>query len=345
MYELKHKQAQRIVDKMMKDIPYNLNIMDKKGVIVGSGNKNRIGTLHKGAIEAIKQRKLVEIQKDQEFEKQGINLPIELNGEIVGVVGISGEIKKIKPFGNIVRSTVILLIEQSMSLEKENREKNKKQEFFSFLINLQTEYTQEIIQQALAYKMDLQKPIQMMYVEFPHDIKAEQLISNEIPSFKRSSHSYFFVIQEPNDLESLVRQIEQSYPDAIISISKINDSISAGYRQAKAAMHVLKGLFPNQKKITFAGYELITEISEFLQNHHHVEHLVHLLENNDELIKTLQVYVSCNTNMNETASQLIIHRNTLNYRLERIQKITGKNPKNILELIELIFMLIKNGKD
>lgn len=44
MYELTHHQAQNIVDRMMKDIPYNINIMDKTGVIIGSGNKK--GLVH-----------------------------------------------------------------------------------------------------------------------------------------------------------------------------------------------------------------------------------------------------------------------------------------------------------
>lgn len=126
MYELTHHQAQKIVDKMMKDIPYNINIMDKTGIIIGSGNKERIGTLHHGAVAAIKQKRIVEIQKDAAFVKKGINLPIELNGFIVGVVGISGEVEDTRPFGNLVKSTVILLIEQSVALEKENLKKNRK---------------------------------------------------------------------------------------------------------------------------------------------------------------------------------------------------------------------------
>lgn len=40
MFELSEKQAQEIVDKMMMDIPYNINIMNGKGVIIGSGKKN-----------------------------------------------------------------------------------------------------------------------------------------------------------------------------------------------------------------------------------------------------------------------------------------------------------------
>lgn len=49
LFELSEKQAQEIVDKMMMDIPYNINIMNGKGVIIGSGKKERVGTIHKGS--------------------------------------------------------------------------------------------------------------------------------------------------------------------------------------------------------------------------------------------------------------------------------------------------------
>lgn len=48
MFELSEKQAQEIVDKMMMDIPYNINIMNGKGVIIGSGKKERVGTIRRG---------------------------------------------------------------------------------------------------------------------------------------------------------------------------------------------------------------------------------------------------------------------------------------------------------
>ncbi|MBE5961368.1 MAG: transcriptional regulator, partial [Lachnospiraceae bacterium] len=57
---------------------------------------------------------------------------------------------------------------------------------------------------------------------------------------------------------------------------------------------------------------------------------------NLELIQTLQVYIEENGDMNEISRRLNIHRNTLSYRLERIKQLTGKNPRNILELFELL---------
>ncbi len=342
MYELTHNQAQTIVDRMMKDIPYNINIMDQTGMIIGSGNKGRIGTLHHGALKAIKQGEIVEINKDEEFVKKGINLPIELNGNIVGVVGISGEVKETRPFGNILKSAVILLIDQSIALEKENLKNNLKQEFFSLMIDSDTTYTKELMNQALTYGIQLTKPSQILYVESPNEIAED--ITKSLSSFKMSKYSLCIVVQEADKIEALQQTIGNQYPDAFISISKMNDTISDGILQAKSAMRVLKGVYFNEKAISYSKCEFIADISKLQKNDTKAERLVHSLEKNDELIKTLQVYLNCNLNANVSANRLMIHRNTLNYRLNKIHNITGKDPKNILELVELIFMLINRIK-
>ena len=43
----------------------------------------------------------------------------------------------------------------------------------------------------------------------------------------------------------------------------------------------------------------------------------------DELVKTVSTYLSCNQNIGDAAKELIIHRNTLTYRLEKFNKMTG----------------------
>ena len=44
---------------------------------------------------------------------------------------------------------------------------------------------------------------------------------------------------------------------------------------------------------------------------------------NSHLIRTLRVFFSSNANQSETAEKLFLHRNSVLYRLERIQKLTG----------------------
>lgn len=340
MVELSRHQAQSIVDRMMKDIPYNINIMDHTGTIIGSGSKHRIGTLHHGAVEAIRQRKPVDIYEDETYVKKGVNLPIELSGRIVGVVGISGEVEETRPFGNLLKSAVILLIEQNLALEKENAKINQKRQFFELITEMDIEYTKPVIDQALTYGIHLTKPSQVMVVEFPAEA-AEEMIDS-YPSFKMSSHSLCIIVQDTDGINALQNHVQAHYPAAYISASKMNDTVSSGYWQAKAAMRVLKGVFFNEKVISYSKCEFIADMAKLPKQDTGLQQLT--VQMDSELIKTLQIYINCNLNANETANQLIIHRNTLNYRLAKIHKLTGKDPKNILELVELVFALIARVK-
>ena len=46
-------------------------------------------------------------------------------------------------------------------------------------------------------------------------------------------------------------------------------------------------------------------------------------EGDDELIYTIKMYLKLNQNVTETAKALFVHRNTLNYRIEKFNKLTG----------------------
>ena len=60
-------------------------------------------------------------------------------------------------------------------------------------------------------------------------------------------------------------------------------------------------------------------------------------ENNTELLHTLNVYLSLERNALQTANALFIHRSTLFYRLERIQKLTRLNLDDVK--IRLVLLL------
>lgn len=67
---LSKELAQSIVNKVMEVIPYNVNIMDEDGVIIGSGDSSRIGSLHEGALEALKNKKQLRFLKIMNTQKQ-----------------------------------------------------------------------------------------------------------------------------------------------------------------------------------------------------------------------------------------------------------------------------------
>lgn len=50
MSTIEARLAQDIVDRTMRIIPFNVNVMDGRGIILGSGETSRIGELHSGAL-------------------------------------------------------------------------------------------------------------------------------------------------------------------------------------------------------------------------------------------------------------------------------------------------------
>lgn len=153
------EQANLIVKKLMADIPYNINIMNEHGYIIASGKNHRIGERHRGAERAIKQKAMVEIFKDTSLEKRGTNEPIILNGELLGVVGISGDPAEVRPFTKLVKSIVLLLIEELNEFSKKEKKKQQRTDFIKDLFLAEGTYSEELERRSLEnYGINLLRP-------------------------------------------------------------------------------------------------------------------------------------------------------------------------------------------
>ena len=64
----------------------------------------------------------------------------------------------------------------------------------------------------------------------------------------------------------------------------------------------------------------------------------------DEMLKTVSVFQSLNLNVAETARQMYIHRNTLQHRLDKIQKVTGLDVRNFEDAM-VFRLLAEMGKN
>lgn len=96
--------AQKIANQIMADLDYNINVMNTDGRIIASGESSRIGDIHQGALSVIKEQKRNIIYHNTATEKQGINDPIFIGEECVGVVGISGEPNEVMKVKKVVNS-------------------------------------------------------------------------------------------------------------------------------------------------------------------------------------------------------------------------------------------------
>lgn len=64
-----------------------------------------------------------------------------------------------------------------------------------------------------------------------------------------------------------------------------------------------------------------------------------------DLLPTLEAFVSTEANRKKAATQLVVHPNTVDYRLKRIEQITGIDPMKSSGLRALHAALIADSLD
>ena len=70
----------------------------------------------------------------------------------------------------------------------------------------------------------------------------------------------------------------------------------------------------------------------------------HDLARGSDLVRTLKTYFAAGTNASEAADRLFLHRNSMLYRLERIQKLTGLDLKDDKVALALQLGLLANER-
>ena len=60
----------------------------------------------------------------------------------------------------------------------------------------------------------------------------------------------------------------------------------------------------------------------------------------EEIMETAEEFLENNLNASETARKIYVHRNTLMYRLDKIEKVTGLNIRNFADAVTFRFMTI-----
>lgn len=118
--------------------------------------------------------------------------------------------------------------------------------------------------------------------------------------------------------------VRVSYGNKVTEIKEISKS----YKEAKMAMDVGE-IFYSEKKIipyTKLGigrliYQLPVSLCQMFIKEIFGKNIFEEL--GEEVLSTLNHFFENNLNVSETSRQLFIHRNTLVYRLEKLQKVTG----------------------
>ncbi len=129
---LDESTARLIVRRAMSIIDYPVNVMDSHGVIIASGDPQRLMERHEGALLALAESRVVEIDaataRHLKGVRPGINLPFCFRQRQIGVIGISGEPSQVRACGELVKMAAELMVEQAALLEQNQWEKRYREE-------------------------------------------------------------------------------------------------------------------------------------------------------------------------------------------------------------------------
>ncbi len=135
------------------------------------------------------------------------------------------------------------------------------------------------------------------------------------------------------------------------SVNSIED-VHISFAQAVSAYKMKDSINLSGNVHSFREY-LFTKIINDLPKGKKKEYLELLLDSSaeeifmdKEMIQTAEVFLENNLNVSETSRNLFLHRNTLTYRLDKIESQTGLDIRKFSDAVtfRLITVLIKQGK-
>jgi len=396
MYLLDSAIAKQIVSRTMKIIGHNINVMNGQGVILGSGDPKRMGSVHEGALLAIAQNRNVELSEEVASGlhgvKPGINLPLHYQGQIIGVIGITGDPAELTHYGELLKMTAEMIVEQANLQDKLQWENRQREEFILQLIKAQTDDDEQLHRWARQLDIDINLPRVAAIIEVsekhaspaltnPHKLNSstpdEQRNGEHNPRVSETLKQVLHLLQNPDRgnliamtsmsqlvilkpafldgkqwdpelenqridklLQRLPAQMDLNFKIALGHFFPEKGGIARSYQTAQETLSIGKQLNPEGTKYLFEDYSLQVLLSG-LKHDWRGQALTNAYQQlakadkNGQLRKTLAAYITHFGDAQQCADALFIHRNTLRYRLDKIQQLTKTDIHSLHGLLSL----------
>ena len=139
----------------------------------------------------------------------------------------------------------------------------------------------------------------------------------------------------------IMQNVHVSYGNIV---SEMKD-VSKSYKEAKMALDVGKIFYSDKNVVSYATlgigrliYQLPVNLCKMFIHEIFGEKIPEELD--EETLATLEKFFDNNLNVSETSRQLFLHRNTLVYRIEKLQKVTGLDVRNFDDAMTLKIALM-----
>lgn len=194
---------------------------------------------------------------------------------------------------------------------------------------------------------DVRRVVYMVETKLEKDISAQETVKSLFASRPRDfitavDEKSIIIVKELKDTDTFedmnqtarmlvdmlnaeaMSQVRVSYGNPVNEIK----SVSRSYKEAKMALEVGKIFYADKNVVPYNNlgigrliYQLPISLCEMFMTEVFGENLPDTFD--EETLTTINKFFENNLNVSETSRQLYVHRNTLVYRLEKLEKSTG----------------------
>ena len=365
---LNREMAQSIMEEISQVIKEDLNIMDETGLILASTDEGRINTFHEGAhILITSQMEKLIVEKDGDYNgcKRGINLPIEFASETVGAIGITGDPEEVIKYGLIMKKMTEMILYENFRASELFAIKREKALLMSDLIHGNVRANQHEIEKRMKRNgISINGPFSVAVIrntmkledrksELLYKLHAKQLEQEILEEFSNGkSH-----VTINGELYIIIANMSSSklYDKVKLSSSHLNRGSDISllcaigndyqqyvdvFRSYNEAINILEYFGDKEEGI----YLFNTVMLNFTINQlpkMHKENLNNQVfgqcseEEIEDICQFIIAYFNANGSLNKLSEQYFAHKNTIQYKIGKINKLTGYDLRKTHDLFIL----------
>jgi carbohydrate diacid regulator len=358
---IKEDTARKIVETVSEVCNHNINFIEPDGNILVSTDASRENTFHEIGKKAADSKETIEVYKHDCYfgTHEGVNIPIIYEGDVIAVIGITGDPNEVRSFAVAAEKITQLLInehylERVGSLEKTrmnyileafaNGREVDRSYYERFIKKYQIDnsgsYYVVLIQSLIAEHKKETIPLENRIHEFFDSVKVSiytftypDTYMAVIPcSWWKHIRKDFetFAVNNPESIRISVgtkcsfQDLKSSYTSALVAQS----SMLTGGQMAvidDMDLGIITGSLNEKTRALFVS-KIIGQLSV----------------NDLELLKT---YFDTEMSLKDTCAILYRHKNTVQYQLNRIFSLTGYNPRSFKDAAILYLALTLQRKE
>ncbi len=366
---LSKRHAELVISNLREFIEEDINYILPDGTILASSNEERVGKNHPAGIIVSKTNSTLIIEDDNQYEgaRQGVNFPIFHDNKLVAIVGITGDHDKSTRFAKIVVKVTEILIKEHTLNEQLSLEKERNKMFLDLLSNEELS-TEALVKKSSKLGIDINKFNYMVLLKVKdhetllnysnqiHSTIAEKMIEDDIVVYSDRFFLIISTLKSQDAIKSYLKEIQSRVEERykVLTVSLVSDKLNEDTRKSniyKSLKSLAKSKsFASKAGVIIADMSAIEIIVQNLPKNVKEEFYTQVLSNFkvDELNDIWEMiynYVKFNGSINKTSDALFLHKNTLQYRLDRIYKLSGHNPRDLEGIIKLYLALLINEQN